>query len=357
MKSAKINSFQGLRAIAFIGVFLTHSSLGNLFALGAWGVSVFFIMSGFLMMLSNLNKQERPKFSFGFAWNKVRSLYPLHIVTMLLCAVYAQHFGENIVRTVMDMGLHSSLLQIWIPNASYYSTLNSVAWYLCVSFFLYLCFPLIFRFSRKHLNERRVYIALFSMILLQLLVSVVAFYVTQPNSFSWFNTQWLVYYFPPTRLIDFAAGCFIGYLYFFKKHNCPSVGKSPRILIILLEFMVCVAIVFAWYIHANNYSILGSHAIKYSSLFMPINIYLIWLIANKEGVLWRILSLKPLVRLGDLTPYAFLIHMVVLRYCYLLFDILGHKHPVLIAGTSFVLTILFSLTWKYFWKYAVLPRE
>lgn len=46
----KILPFQGLRAIAFLFVFVCHSNVGAFEAFGAWGVSVFLVLSGFLMV-------------------------------------------------------------------------------------------------------------------------------------------------------------------------------------------------------------------------------------------------------------------------------------------------------------------
>lgn len=40
---------QGLRTMAFAAIFLSHTGIGYLGALGAWGVSVFFVLSGFVM--------------------------------------------------------------------------------------------------------------------------------------------------------------------------------------------------------------------------------------------------------------------------------------------------------------------
>ena len=60
MARQRINSLQGLRAIAFLAIFISHAGLGNYGCLGAWGVSVFFLLSGFLMTLSQLNKEDDP---------------------------------------------------------------------------------------------------------------------------------------------------------------------------------------------------------------------------------------------------------------------------------------------------------
>ena len=52
----KINSLQGLRVIAFLGVFLTHSEIKEFGPLGIQSVSIFYILSGFVMLLSYYKK-------------------------------------------------------------------------------------------------------------------------------------------------------------------------------------------------------------------------------------------------------------------------------------------------------------
>jgi len=75
---SKNKALQGLRAIAIIAIFISHSELGKFEYFGAWGVSVFFVLSGFLMLFNYLPREEYPEFGFGFAWGKIKKLYPLH---------------------------------------------------------------------------------------------------------------------------------------------------------------------------------------------------------------------------------------------------------------------------------------
>ena len=44
----RITSLQALRAIAFINIFISHCGVTMFFG-GAWGVSLFFVLSGFVM--------------------------------------------------------------------------------------------------------------------------------------------------------------------------------------------------------------------------------------------------------------------------------------------------------------------
>ena len=77
--------FQGLRAVAFMAIFASH--LFGFGALGAWGVSVFFTLSGFLMVYSHWFQEKEPSFGIRFPREKIRKLYPLHIAAMAGCAL------------------------------------------------------------------------------------------------------------------------------------------------------------------------------------------------------------------------------------------------------------------------------
>lgn len=150
MTGKKIDSFQGLRAIVCVAIFISHSGLGSFGALGAWGVSVFFVLSGFLMMYNYLQREADPKFGLRFAQKKIKSLYPLHIAMMVVAFLYLLLSHSKTTESLTKaLPLHALLVQIWIPNPEYYATLNGVSWYLSAITFLYFCFPIILKLFRK----------------------------------------------------------------------------------------------------------------------------------------------------------------------------------------------------------------
>lgn len=71
-----ISSLQGLRAVAFLSVVLSHCGAPWL---GPWAISVFVALSGFLM---TCNYYDRPRTAPGlrsamvFSFQKIRKLYP-----------------------------------------------------------------------------------------------------------------------------------------------------------------------------------------------------------------------------------------------------------------------------------------
>lgn len=121
-KAKWITSIQGLRAISFLAIFVSHSNLGSFGCLGAWDVSVFLMLSGFLMAYQYLQKPSDPVFGLRFAWNKVKSLYPLHLVTMVAkipVAIFDVLSGTlSLLAFVVAVILNVGMAQIWVPLAS-----------------------------------------------------------------------------------------------------------------------------------------------------------------------------------------------------------------------------------------------
>lgn len=52
-----IRAIQALRGLAFLEIFLSHSNVPLIGASGAWGVSIFMVLSGFLMVYRYYDKQ------------------------------------------------------------------------------------------------------------------------------------------------------------------------------------------------------------------------------------------------------------------------------------------------------------
>ncbi len=144
----KIDSLQAVRTVAFMGVFTSHCGATEW---GAWGVSVFIVLSGFLMTVSYYDKTLNPslKNNINFAMRKISKLYVLHIVTMVVAALLAivslrrDYFIKSMLGIFVQIVLNIFMVQSWIPHSYFYFSLNAVAWYLPVCLFAYFVFPFI----------------------------------------------------------------------------------------------------------------------------------------------------------------------------------------------------------------------
>ena len=342
-KKAKNKSLQGLRAVAILAIFISHTGIGPFGVLGAWGVSVFFVLSGFLMIYNYLPKKDMPKFGFAFAWTKIKRLYSLHIITMLLAAFYTIITTGAVVKTILDIGIHTLLIQMWIPKAEYYATLNGPSWYLCASVFLYLMFPLILKLFKEKMTKKKAIYHMCVLFVVAILISLTTVLLNNHSEKLWFSTKWITYYFPPVRFIDFFMGCCLGYLFL----NRGEFKKNY-----FLELAVCILIPISFLIYIYEYGILGLQSVKYSLLFLPTSMMLLWVVVNEKCVFPKIFSTKILVWLGDLSPYIFLIHGVVLKYCRTGFSaVFSITNTYIIATVSLIATIIGAILWHKFDEY------
>ena len=83
-----ISSLQGLRAVAFLCIVLSHCGLPWL---SPWAITVFVALSGFLM---TCNHYDRPptapgvRSAIAFSLQKIRKLYLLHLIMMTAALLF-----------------------------------------------------------------------------------------------------------------------------------------------------------------------------------------------------------------------------------------------------------------------------
>ena len=317
-----IPSLQGVRAAAFLGIFLNHS-LSGAANLGAGGVSMFLVLSGFLMTYSYWDRPvgtERPTLldCLRFAWHKVRPLYGLHLLTLTamlgLDLILSKLPGQKLSELLCRVGLSVLLLQAWVPSSSFYFSLNAVAWYLSTAFFSYFIFlPLL-----RHLKERRPIQTVLMWIGLDLAaiaaVSALAYWVGDPVDSAWFSRHWITYVLPLSRALDFCLGALVGVL--FVRHSQRGEARTSRPTEQRSSFLFGTAMELAalgLFAMALLTFYRVSTALRYTALFVLPTLCLIPIIAIGRGAVSRLLLLGPVRRIGDLSGYAFLLHLPAIR--------------------------------------------
>lgn len=129
-------NFQIVRAIGIILIFLSHCSafmpwIDN-FKWGSAGVSLFIILSGYLVIYTGKDDAEERMIPYIF--RKVGKVYPLHLVmtaAVLPFSIYGIIKGiETFNKLILKLALSLTMVQSFIPVSEYYFCLNSVSWYL-----------------------------------------------------------------------------------------------------------------------------------------------------------------------------------------------------------------------------------
>ena len=206
--TGRLDALTSMRWFAALGVFGVHfdaiagslhgmstsvlRSSGNAVTNSAsTGVSFFFVLSGFVLTWSQLNR-ARPKAVGPFLRDRVARIFPNHLVTSALALALIGSAGIAVTAVPAVF-----LLQAWIPRQRYFFALNVPSWTLSCEMFFYLCFPL--ALSRlRGLRARRALLAG----LVAVSFGLAFIHAALPAS----TANFWVYIFPPSRLPEFLIG-------------------------------------------------------------------------------------------------------------------------------------------------------
>lgn len=349
--NTKVDSLQALRALAFLGIFLEHAKFA--YRWPTLGVSIFFVMSGFLLTYryENIDLSISPKNCLLFSLNKIKKLYPLHIFTMLCAAIIsALDIARNgySLRPATDLLvkliLHSTLLQTWIPYWTISSSLNEVAWFLSVIMFLYFMFPWIKRFVEQN-SIAKLCIACIIILLAQVIVCVPLLSILGSRSQVYI---WFMYNFPVFRLGDFFIGCVLKRLYFESKIN--DIGTITATFFELCATALTVLIYF-WCAHDHNNVVLKAMS-NWTTLYITIAAIWVALFAANKGLITRVLSNRLTINVGNISAFAFLIHFIITLYTpYILsrmnISVSGTLNAIIVFG-ELAVSVALSFIYNHF---------
>jgi peptidoglycan/LPS O-acetylase OafA/YrhL len=285
----------------------------NFASIGYVGVSLFFVLSGFILVYTYANR-ETPARSFWRA--RFARIYPAYLFSLIVTApffiyvlfVMPMQSGGNMDMFVWPKHhplasalLVPALLQSWIPGAAL--AWNSVAWSLSVEAFFYLIFPALIVLLMRKRNS-----TLMSLVLICWALSLtltLGYTLLNPDHAAFVNDDslgltWLnvVKFNPLLRLPEFLMGACCGFL--FVRNHIHRKWATPLAVSGLVAFIAVAA--FSSHI---------PYPVIHSGLLAPAFAAIIYGIALRPA--WaRLLEFKPLVLLGDASYSLYLLHSVVL---------------------------------------------
>lgn len=233
----KIAALQSLRALAFLEIFLAHCGVSPY--MGALGVSIFIVLSGFCMAINYIPRidtmPETLRGSVRFAVSKVKKLYLLHVI-MTLCAVALRGVPQS-VPDVLRLVINILLLQSLFPSSSVYFAYNGIAWYLSTYMFICLAAPFILRRISAASGKRlAIYASVSACVMLIPAALLSALRVPVGDDFA----KWFTYICPAYRLLDFTLGAILGQVYLTRG---AAEGARPRLL---MHAVIAAGLLAAW---------------------------------------------------------------------------------------------------------------
>lgn len=265
-----------------------------------YGVSYFFILSGFVMMIAYGRKSHVHPISY--LKNRFARIYPVYLLAIIFSLLYKFFFIYEAIPSE-DILLNILALQAWVPAKT--MTVNFPGWSLSVEFLFYAVFPL---FCNKIYSRYKLKKLIFP-ILGFWLVSQLFFILSENGNFrigSEKETHNFLFYFPLLHLNQFLIGNLAGLIfikYFWDKQ------KKVDFAIIGIGILVILSILY----RPENISY---HNGLLAVLFAP----LIMLIAMNSGFLTQIFNKKPLVYLGEISYGIYILQVPVYwftSYCML----------------------------------------
>lgn len=288
------------------------------------GVSYFFILSGFIMVVA-YGANEHVSY-FHFLKKRLARIYPACLVALMLTLGF--HLASGTAINGLALFLNLALLQSWVPG--YALSLNSPGWSLSVELFFYLIFPFLFNhFYKKHTISK-------------LAAPIVVFFVTsQVSLFLLFRSPMyhgypskshdFIFYFPLMHLNQFLVGNLAG-LYFKKVVKGNNLDAVIIAILVIIYFIL--RLVNSAYLHNG---LLGA-------AFVP----LILSLSCNNGRLASLFRRRPLVFLGEISFGVYIYqHPVFAWVGWLLSQIHIAYEPVTFYVGLTVLTALSSFSFLF----------
>jgi peptidoglycan/LPS O-acetylase OafA/YrhL len=291
-------SLTGLRAWAAGTVVLYHLSteigqlpvLSELVRFGRMGVTLFFVLSGFVLTYTYDGRKIRKR---TFYWRRFARIWPLHILALVGSAALLVALG--IAVSVRSLAPAAVLLHAWFPTSRVEGDTLGASWSLSDEAFFYALFPLLLApLARRSRYWRRILAVLF--------VGYLGYFVVISLTLHGFAQSWALDYLPPVRISQFIAGIVVGAAF----RRGVAAPVSLRAALLLTAGWVAVTV--AWGQVPASFPFQAYSASQ--ALAFPIFALLIWALADRDraGRSPWLLSSPIAIRLGHWSYAWYLIH-------------------------------------------------
>lgn len=289
----KIGQITFTRFVAAMAIVVSHFNkdlflykidyISNLFLRANVGVSYFFILSGFIMIIA-YHKKDKIDY-FEFYKNRFARIYPLYMVGLLLYFMTRSEMFDWYKIVLYGLGI-----QTWIPGEA--MILNFPGWSISVEFLFYLLFPLLYNYFYSRKNKTIWIVTIMIWLITQVFSNLYPIYGAYEGPHT--KSHEFLYYFPLWHLNEFLIGNLAG-MFFVK--NCKQ--RNYDVQVVLIFFLILLTLMFVPLFYHNGLMAL---------LFVPA----ILLISANNGRITKLFSMKLLEYLGEISYAVYITHIPVL---------------------------------------------
>lgn len=315
-RNQRIVALDGLRALAIAGVVLYHLRPSRLTG-GFLGVTLFFTLSGYLATKSIMRATARDRFSYPrYICRRIARMMPPIVVTIALTAVATYIAAPSLLPKVQQDALPSALfLSNWFyifRNVSYFAAAGLPSplthlWFCAVTMQFYLVWPVILMALCSKTRSRNTAIGItIAFALASTAAMVLMFNPTADTS--------RVYYGTDTRAAELLCGALAAIAAPRLREmlsgdiHIPGANKGiSKVNAISIAWLVAVI--------AGALMLTGESVWLYRGGFLLLALLsglLIICVQNTECIVRRLLSVKPLVWLGQRSFSVYLVHYPLL---------------------------------------------
>jgi peptidoglycan/LPS O-acetylase OafA/YrhL len=358
-------ALDGLRAVAFLLVFLEHTAH---LPWGWSGVNVFFVLSGFLITGILWDTRDQPHRTRNFYVRRTLRIFPLYygIFLALLVTTPLMHwqwspawiawplYAGNFLRFVGHGGL-TSARQI-VADAQLHSPIHGIIlymghfWSLCVEEQFYLFWPWIVFWAAA--RRRLVLLSTLAVFLTPAIRLIVHHYAP-----GWMLSEELLYRLLPFQLDSLLLGALLSLLW--RGGRRDLLQRVSAIVALIITPLIVAYFIWQAHVYVNLRWGYVYPAWAHTWGLSLINVYAasLMICALRPGsIVYRVLHLRPLRQLGRISYGAYvyhsILHGIIEKYVYYVGDssafILKH-HGIIALVLAFIATVVISwLSYKYF---------
>lgn len=315
-RSQRIAALDGLRALAIAGVVLYHLRPSRLTG-GFLGVTLFFTLSGYLATKSIMRATARDGFSYPhYIARRTTRLMPPILVAIALTAIATYIAAPSLLPKVQQDALPSALfLSNWFyifRNVSYFAAAGLPSplthlWFCGVQMQFYLVWPLILMALCSKTRSRNTAIGVTAVLTLASAAAMALMFDPAADTSR-------VYYGTDARAAELLCGVLAAIaaprLREILSGNIPAPGASKGISKVNVVSVAWLAAVIV-----GAFTLTGENPLLYRGgflLFALLTGLLIICAQNTECIVRRLLSVKPLVWLGQRSFSVYLVHYPLL---------------------------------------------